>query len=94
MTQLVPKDQIEKIVGVKRSQTFHYGKAIVDAEEFYILHSQDCRESVADLRKCIYSLALDKGIDDDSLLDGKVAMLAVKHGLLKKVIDIDEEDEQ
>ena len=63
MTDLVPADQIEQIVGIDRHPTRHYARAITAEQTVYILHSQACRDTVPDLRKCIYSIALDRGID-------------------------------
>jgi hypothetical protein len=59
----VNPDQIEKIVGIRRHETAHYGRAVTDERTFYILHSQQCRDSGADLRQCPFSVALDRGID-------------------------------
>ena len=63
MTDLVPADQIEQIVGIQRHPYRHYARAITAEQTVYILHSQACRDTVPDLRECIYSIALDRGID-------------------------------
>lgn len=65
MSDRVPSDQIELIVGIVRHPTDHYGRAVSAAQVFYILHSEECRASTPDLRDCPYSLALDEGIDAD-----------------------------
>jgi len=63
MSNLVPADRIEAIVGAVRHPTDHIGRAVSAEETVYILHSQECRDSGVDLRECPYSLALDFGVD-------------------------------
>lgn len=63
MTDLVPADQIEQIVGIQRHPYRHYARAVTAEQTVYILHSQACRDHTPDLRTCIYSRALDRGID-------------------------------
>lgn len=63
MSELVPAEDIEQIVGVERHPTEHYGRAVSAEETVYILHSQDCFDRGIDLRKCSYSVALDRGIE-------------------------------
>jgi hypothetical protein len=74
MTDKVPTEDIEEIVGIKRHPTIHYGKAISDTAVFFILHSQRCFNSTPDLRKCEFSLALDNGVqfpvEDETLVLG------------------------
>lgn len=65
MAELVDPDEIEAIVGTSRHPTRHYARAVSAEQTVYILHSQTCRNSVRDLRECLYSLALDRGIDPD-----------------------------
>lgn len=62
MTDLVPADQIERIVGVRRHATRHYARAASVERTVYILHSARCRDSGRDLRECLFSQALDNGI--------------------------------
>lgn len=62
MAELVPADQIEGIVGVDRHATEHWGRAVSAEETVYILHSQECQDSDVDLRRCPFTLALDRGI--------------------------------
>lgn len=64
MTDLVPADEIEAIVGVARHQSKHFARAVSAERKVYILHSQGCLDDEIDLRDCPYSLALDRGIDD------------------------------
>ena len=59
MTDLVPADSIEQIVGRRRHPTDHIARRI--GQTVYILHSVECRESGHDLRACDYSRALDMG---------------------------------
>lgn len=63
MTDLVPAEDIERIVGVERHSTEHWGRAVSAEGRVYILHSRECLDSGRDLRECPYSLALDNGID-------------------------------
>jgi len=82
MSQLVPKDRIEKIVGAKRHQREHYGRAVTAEQTVYILHSADCAAQSPDLRRCEYSLALDQGIDVDDWIEDEPVMLAIVNGRL------------
>ena len=69
MSDLVPVDEIETIVGAKRHPIRHIGRAVSAEQQvyMYILHSAACRADhdagVRDLRECPYSRALDAGID-------------------------------
>lgn len=58
MTDLVPADQIEAIIGASRHQSAHLGRRVSTEGVAYILHSHECRDSGIDLRECEYSLAL------------------------------------
>lgn len=64
MTELVPADEIEQIVGIERHETRHYARAVSEEQTVYILHSRRCRDSGRDLRECPFSVALDTGIDE------------------------------
>ena len=59
MTDLVPRDQIETLVGAARHQTQHQGRVDTAEQRIYILHSHECLASIPDLRDCVYSLRLD-----------------------------------
>jgi hypothetical protein len=63
MSNLVPADQIERLVGAKRHALAHLGRAVSAEQTIYVLHSQACKDSGIDLRFCGYSRALDRGID-------------------------------
>ena len=65
MTERVPADQIEQIVGAKRHAHQHLGRADSSTRKVSILHPSWCKESTPDLRDCAWSLALDRGIDPD-----------------------------
>lgn len=62
MADLVDPDSIERLVGVPRHATAHYGRAVTADQTVYVLHSQECKDSTPDLRTCPYSAALDRGI--------------------------------
>lgn len=88
MSNLVPPDIIEEIVGTRRHPTEHYGRAISADQHVYILHSQQCRDSTPDLRDCPYSVALDRGIEHPYPWTGwrrvqdKPTMLTISRGYL------------
>lgn len=69
MTDLVPPEDIERIVGARRHKYRHLGRAVSVEQTVYILHSYRCLDSGADLRDCAWSLALDRGIDLDDWRD-------------------------
>jgi hypothetical protein len=69
MSDLVPAEDIERIVGVSRHYHVHYGRAISSEQTVYILHSKRCRDSGIDLRECQFSVALDRGINMEAWLD-------------------------
>lgn len=85
MTDVVPAEHIEKVVGVARDQTHHFGRAVSAEETFYILHSRACFDSTNDLRTCEFSKALDFGIDVDFWpLDEPVELYIVRGRLAHK----------
>ena len=59
MSDLVPAEDIERIVGISRHPSMHYGRAISTEQVTYVLHSQECKNATPDLRDCIFSLALE-----------------------------------
>jgi hypothetical protein len=63
MSELVPFDEIEALVGVQRHSTLHIARASSVERRVYLLHSKACVDTGIDLRECKYSLALDRGID-------------------------------
>lgn len=63
MSELVPADEIERIVGARRHEHQHLGRAVSSEQTVYVLHSQRCKDSTTDLRDCEWSQALDRGID-------------------------------
>lgn len=69
MSDLVPADQIEQIVGVERHPTRHYARAVSAEQTVYILHSHRCKDRGVDLRECLFAVASGKGIDEDDWSD-------------------------
>ncbi|WP_032377444.1 hypothetical protein [Rhodococcoides fascians] len=65
MSEIVPADDIEKIVGAPRARNLHLGRAVSEDQRVYILHSQKCIDSGRDVRECPFSVAMDNGIDVD-----------------------------
>ena len=65
MTDRVPTDQIELIVGARRRKRAHLARAVSAEKNVYILHSEECTRRHPDLRLCAFSLALDLGIELD-----------------------------
>ena len=63
MSEQVPAEDIERLVGIQRHATRHYANAISAEQTVYVLHSHKCKALRADLRDCMYSRALDNGID-------------------------------
>ncbi len=63
MADLVPPEDIEQIVGAPRDATVHYGRAVSVERRVYVLHSRECVDSTPDLRDCLFSIALDRGIE-------------------------------
>lgn len=84
MSEIVPSDEIEKVVGVQRHPTRHYARAVSDEQIVYILHSQECRDMYDDLRDCPWSLALDRGIDEHDWSDceDRPVLVRVRDGRL------------
>jgi hypothetical protein len=62
MSDFVPSDHVEEIVGAKRDNTLHLARAITAEQRVYLLHSVECVEEFEDLRECEFSLSLEKGI--------------------------------
>ncbi|WP_032363992.1 hypothetical protein [Rhodococcoides fascians] len=63
MSEIVPAEDIEKIVGAPRAHRDHIGRAVSKEQRVYILHSKQCLASRQDVRTCEYSIAMDRGID-------------------------------
>lgn len=84
MIELVLSEHIERIVGVERHETAHYGRAVFAEQVFYILHSRQCFTSTNDLRTCEFSIALDRGIDLGiwGPLQDQAVLLTVRRGHL------------
>lgn len=85
MSELVDPEQIEAIVGARRHETVHIGRAVPGEARVYILHSRECVERREDLRDCPYSIALDRGIDERPVS----SIWARRWGLTVKLIIVD-----
>lgn len=92
MSDLVPADEIEQIVGIESHPTRHYARAVSDEQTVFILHSQACKASGRDLRDCLFSQALDNGIDEYDwsdmedqcvrvTVDGRLKLIPVRPGM-------------
>lgn len=88
MSDLVPADVIETIVGAKRHHALHLARAVSDEQTVYILHSAECLNSVPNLRECPYSIALDRGIDVDDWegLEDRPIVVVIHRGRLFPVV--------
>lgn len=62
MSDRVPTEDIERIVGVERHEWAHIGRVVTDDQRIYVLHSQHCFYTHDDLRACRYSTAMDQGL--------------------------------
>lgn len=82
MSDLVGSDRIEQIVGVARHPTWHYARAVSAEQKVYILHSQKCLDSGIDLRDCVFSHALDRGIDLDHWVEDVSVQVVIRNGSL------------
>lgn len=84
VSDLVPPDRIEDIVGAKRHEEQHLARAVSAEQRVYILHSETCRRDTPDLRECPYSLALDRGIDPNDWrgFEDRPVVLAIAHDQL------------
>ena len=65
MSEIVPREHIESIVGSPRQKYLHMARAVSAEQTVYILHSFECLDTYRDLRDCPYSIALDEGINED-----------------------------
>lgn len=89
MTDRVPADQIERIVGARRRKSAHLARAVSAEKTVYILHPEECIRRQADLRLCAFSLALDRGIemDDWAPAQDKPVEVSIWHRRLVPVRD-------
>ncbi len=60
MTDRVPADRIEALVGAQRHQREHIIRGDYNTGRAYILHPTECLDRYSDLRDCPWSLALDR----------------------------------
>lgn len=82
MSDLVPTGSIERIVGVKRDRLRHYARAVSYTQTVYVLHSRECLTSGVDLRECLFSLALDEGIDVERWPEDEPVHVVIEDGRL------------
>lgn len=81
MTELVPFDRIEQIVGATRHATLHFGRAVSVEERFYILHSEECLDTRINLLDCPFSVALSfYGVNPDEFAGDTAVVLEVGDG--------------
>lgn len=80
MTERLSADYAEEIVGMKRSPTYHYGRASMGT--MYLLHSGRCVNDDT-VETCVYNRALAAGADDESFLSEFPVRLAVNEGRLR-----------
>ena len=81
MSELVPAEGIEQIVGARRHRTLHIARAVSAEQTVYILHSHECRNSGIDLRECGFSIALDRGLEGIGVEDRPI-LVAIEEGRL------------
>lgn len=86
MTDIVPADDIERIVGAVRDPERHIARAVSADQRVYILHSRECFDSGRDLQLCPYSLALDRGIDVNGWIEDEPYYVTVEFGRLAPLI--------
>lgn len=85
---LADVDTIETKVGAKRHPTEHLARIINAEAIFYILHSQDCKDSGIDLRECEYSLAYDNTTPENSNLPAdRTFVLKIEDGRLARMMN-------
>lgn len=82
MSNLVPSEDIETFLASPRHPTRHLARAVSANQTVYILHSKRCLDSGIDLRDCVYSLALDEGIDLDRWEQDKAVHAIIEFGML------------
>lgn len=85
MSDLVIRNLYEEF-GQDRDPALHLGIAHTGDNMFYIFHSQACFDSTpetTDLRDCMYSLALDRGLLPEQIIEDEVVVLSIQDGRLK-----------
>lgn len=83
MTERVPADEIEGIVGRRRDLDRHFARAVSAEQTVYILHSHECLVEHEDLRECLFSVALDAGIDVAEWVEDEALVVEVHDGRLR-----------
>ena len=82
MADLVPPENIERIVGAARHPTRHIARAVSAEERVYLLHAEECAEVYDDLRACPFSSALDRGVHVPFVED-RAVVVRIVGGYLK-----------
>ncbi|NVM97812.1 hypothetical protein [Arthrobacter sp. SDTb3-6] len=84
-SSLVPSGEIEQIVGQPKHKVVHDGRAVTAEQTVYILHSRMCLDSGIDRRNCVYSVALDRGIELDRWqgFEDEAVALYIERGRLR-----------
>ncbi len=88
MTELVPPEDIERLVGTSRMNWHHAVRVDTGEKMVYILHSRECKESGRDLRECPFSRALDMGVNMERWSDyfDEPMVAAIERGRLIPVV--------
>lgn len=91
MSDLVPAEEIERIVGHTRHATMHVGRAVSAEQLVYVLHSHECVDSGIYLSDCEYALALDAGIRDTEWggYEDRPVALGIIEDRLVPLVDLD-----
>lgn len=85
MSARVDPGEIEMIVGARRHSIKHLGRLVTADHTTYILHSEHCKSRYEDLRECVFSLAMDEGIDEadfEGYMDRPIVMGVDSDGVL------------
>ena len=64
MSEVQDAAVVQAAVGAERREGEHLGRVVSAEERVYVLHSERCIESGIDVRKCAFSAALDRGLDE------------------------------
>ena len=87
MSDLVPPEDVERIVGVARHESEHRARAVSAEQRVYVLHSHECLRATPDLRDCPYSLALDNGIVAADWIEDEPVVVGIAHERLVPLLD-------
>lgn len=83
MSTIIPADEVEELVGARRHEFRHIMRYDSLCAELHILHSAVCKDSMADLRDCPFSVALDDGgVKDGDWWDDEPVFVDLEDGEL------------